>query len=96
MSVNLYNSEGYFDPTAYAALSRIEQEAKSTAFKPLVFICSPFAGDRQRNAERARKKLTKNAPTVAEMFEAEAAEAEAKAGAEDGAEAEAATKAGAV
>ena len=55
MSVNLYNSEGYLDPTAYAALTRIEQEAKRTAFKPLVFICSPFAGDRERNAERARR-----------------------------------------
>lgn len=54
MSVNLYNSEGYLDPTAYEALSRIEQEAKRTAYKPLVFICSPFAGDMVRNAERAR------------------------------------------
>lgn len=54
MSVNLYNSEGYLDPTAYEALSRIEQEAKRTAYKPLVFICSPFAGDMVRNAERTR------------------------------------------
>lgn len=54
MSVNLYNSEGYLDPTAYEALSRIEQEAKRTAYKPLVFICSPFAGDMVCNAERAR------------------------------------------
>lgn len=54
MSVNLYNSEGYLDPTAYEALSRIEQEVKRTAYKPLVFICSPFAGDMVRNAERAR------------------------------------------
>lgn len=54
MSVNLYNSEGYLDPTAYEALSRIEQEAKRTAYKPLVFICSSFAGDMVRNAERAR------------------------------------------
>ena len=55
MSVSLYNSEGYYDPTAYAALTRIEQEAKRTSFKPLVFICSPFAGDREHNAERARR-----------------------------------------
>lgn len=54
MSVNLYNAERYLDPTAYEALTNIEREAKRTAYKPLVFICSPFAGDRRRNTERAR------------------------------------------
>ena len=54
MSANLYNSEGYYDPTAYEALSHIEREAKKTAYKPLVFICSPYAGDIERNTERAR------------------------------------------
>lgn len=52
--VNLYNAERYFDPTAYEALTHIEQEAKRTDYKPLVYICSPFAGDIQRNTERAR------------------------------------------
>lgn len=52
--VNLYNAERYHDPTAYEALTNIEREAKRTAFKPLVFVCSPFAGDTQRNIERAR------------------------------------------
>ena len=42
--VNLYNAERYLDPTAYEALMNIEREAKRTAYKPLVFICSPFAG----------------------------------------------------
>lgn len=55
MSANLYNSEGYYDPTAYEALSRIEQEAKKTAYRPLVFICSPYAGNIKRNTERARE-----------------------------------------
>ena len=55
MSANLYNSEGYYDPTAYEALSRIEREAKKTAYRPLVFICSPYAGDIERNTERARE-----------------------------------------
>ncbi len=55
MSANLYNSEGYYDPTAYEALSHIEREAKKTAYKPLVFICSPYAGDIERNTERARE-----------------------------------------
>ena len=54
MSVNLYNAERYYDPTAYEALTNIEQAAKRKGFRPLVFICSPFAGDCFRNAERAR------------------------------------------
>lgn len=55
MSVNLYNSEGYVDPTAYEALTRIEQEAKRTAYKPLVYICSPYAGNIPRNTAQARE-----------------------------------------
>lgn len=38
MSVNKRNSEGYFDPTAYEALSKIEREAKQVrAYRPLVY-----------------------------------------------------------
>lgn len=48
------NSEGYPDPTAYEALLRIELEAKASAFRPLVFICSPFAGDIIGNTEKVR------------------------------------------
>ncbi len=48
------NSEGYPDPTAYEALLRIELSAKASAFRPLVFICSPFAGDITGNTEKAR------------------------------------------
>lgn len=54
MKVNLYNTERYFDPTAYEALVRIEEAARKTAYKPLVYICSPYAGDTERNAEKAR------------------------------------------
>ncbi len=36
-------------------LTHIEQEAKRTAYKPLVFICSPYAGNIRRNTERARE-----------------------------------------
>ena len=55
MSVNLYNSEGYLDATVYEALSNMEQEARHTVYRPLVFICSPFAGDMEGNAARARE-----------------------------------------
>lgn len=54
MSINKYNSEGYIDLTAYEALAAIEKEGKKSAFKPLVFICSPFAGDTQYNISKAR------------------------------------------
>lgn len=54
MSINKFNPEGYPDPTVYEALTHIEREAKKKAFKPLVFICSPFAGKMQRNIQRAR------------------------------------------
>lgn len=55
MSVNLYNLEGYLDATVYEALSNMEQEARRTVYRPLVFICSPFAGDMEGNAARARE-----------------------------------------
>lgn len=54
MSVNKFNQEGYFDPTPYEALTAIEKEVKKSTFKPLVFICSPFAGDVDYNISKAR------------------------------------------
>ncbi len=54
MSINKFNPEGYFDPTPYEALMAIEEEAKKSKFKPLVYICSPFAGDIDFNISRAR------------------------------------------
>ena len=55
MGVNMFNAERYYDPTAYEALTRIEQEAKKAAFRPIVYICSPFSGDTETNTEKARK-----------------------------------------
>lgn len=49
MSVNLYNSEGYLDPTAYEAIKNIEKEKK------IVFICSPFKDDIEVNTARAKR-----------------------------------------
>ena len=50
MSISKYNSEGYPDPTAYGALSSIESETHALrAFRPIVYICSPFAGDIEKN-----------------------------------------------
>lgn len=50
------NSEGYFDPTAYEALTKIEREAKQArAFRPLVYICSPLSGNIAANQRSARR-----------------------------------------
>ncbi len=54
MSINKFNSEGYYDPTTYEALTNIAREEKQKAFMPLVFICSPFAGDVERNVAKAQ------------------------------------------
>ena len=55
MSIDKFNSERYYDPTAYEALSAIEKEEQSLrAFRPIVYICSPYAGDVPHNVENAR------------------------------------------
>lgn len=49
-----YNAEGYYDPTAYEALSRIEREERKTNYRPLVYICSPYSGNVDFNVTNAR------------------------------------------
>lgn len=51
--VSYRNQEGYADPTAFYALSHIEDDAKK--YRPLVYICSPFAGDMEGNTAKAKK-----------------------------------------
>ena len=55
MSVSKFNHEGYYDPTAYEALSAIETEERRARFRPVVYVCSPFSGDPAGNAEKARR-----------------------------------------
>lgn len=55
MSVSKFNHEGYYDPTAYEALSTIESEERRVRFRPVVYVCSPFSGDPAGNAEKARR-----------------------------------------
>ena len=57
MGINMKNAEGYYDPTPHKALSNITREEKAAAkaaFKPLVYICSPFSGDIENNNKRTR------------------------------------------
>ena len=61
MGISKLNGEGYHDLTAYEALSAVEREAvsrtpvKNKLYRPLVFICSPLAGNIERNLENARR-----------------------------------------
>lgn len=56
--VSKYNSEGYRDPVVYEALTRVEAEERAAgtaaAYRPLVYICSPYAGDIEKNTCKAR------------------------------------------
>ena len=58
MSVSKFNNEGYYDPVVYEALTKVEAEERAAraaaAYRPLVYICSPYAGDIERNTYRAR------------------------------------------
>ena len=53
-----FNAEGYYDPVTYKALSRIEKEEraarKAASFKPVVYVCSPYSRDIERNTANAR------------------------------------------
>ncbi len=51
MEVGRFNSEGYSDPVPYEAL----RNADDKKYRPLVYICSPYSGDTERNAMRARR-----------------------------------------
>ena len=57
MSVDLRNSEGYADPTAFEALSAIERGERQAlrAFRPIIYVCSPYAGDVESNIKAARR-----------------------------------------
>lgn len=56
MNTDKFNSEHYYDPTAYLAMATVTKEEKETRiFRPLVYICSPFAGDIDENIKATRR-----------------------------------------
>ena len=56
MSIDKYNAEGYYDPTAYEAMTIIEKEERALrAFRPIIYICSPYAGETESNIKAAQK-----------------------------------------
>lgn len=59
MSGAYRNSEGYFDPTAGEAIRNVTRGERGLkggkSYRPLVFICSPYAGDTKRHTLAARR-----------------------------------------
>lgn len=67
MRFSKYNHEGYHDPTVYEAFTGIEEERKQekqavkqlrasyAVYRPIVYICSPYAGDVKQNVRRHRR-----------------------------------------
>ena len=53
MNINKRNKEGYLDLTCYQALTNVAA-AEKPPYRPLVYVCSPFAGDTETNINRAR------------------------------------------
>ena len=53
MRISYFNSEHYPDPTPYEAVKSMEKELFK--YRPIVFICSPYAGDIDVNTENARR-----------------------------------------
>lgn len=52
------NNEGYPDPTAAEAIRRVvrdQKHRKRMGYMPIVYICSPFAGDTDTNIRAARR-----------------------------------------
>ena len=54
MTDDIKNSEGYHDPTPYKALKNVGNGSRPP-FMPLVYICSPYSGDVEKNCERTRR-----------------------------------------
>ena len=57
MGISRSNREGSSHPPSHAALSGIRREERAArrAYRPLVYICSPFAGDIEGNTQKARR-----------------------------------------
>ena len=50
------NQEAYQDLTPYSAVADIESKLKKAReYRPLVYVCSPFAGDTAENVKNARR-----------------------------------------
>lgn len=63
LKYNKFNHEGYYDPTPYQAFTNMEMERRAARqvltaghrnYRPMVYICSPYADDILNNERKAR------------------------------------------
>lgn len=54
MNQEKYNASGVYDPTTYAALEKVSLE-EDVEKRPVVYICSPLAGNIERNLANAKR-----------------------------------------
>ncbi len=53
--MDIHNKEGYIDKTPYEAIKALERQVKPHfSYHPMVYICSPYAGDIEENVRNAR------------------------------------------
>lgn len=53
--MDIHNKEGYIDKTPYEAIKALERQGKPHfSYHPMVYICSPYAGDIEENVRNAR------------------------------------------
>lgn len=57
MNLTKFNADGYYNSTACEALTAVEKDEKAAAkaFRPLVYICSPYSGNVENNIKSARR-----------------------------------------
>ena len=66
MKISKFNHEGYYDPTPYLAFQNIPDPAEEAwkekqrrdrlaKYRPMVYICSPYAGDVEASVAKARR-----------------------------------------
>ena len=54
MNQEKYNASGAYDPVTFAALEKVSMEEEARKW-PVVYICSPLAGDVKRNLANAKR-----------------------------------------
>lgn len=49
MNTDTRNAEGYMDLTAYKAIRKVH------AYRPVIYVCSPYAGEVEKNKDQAKR-----------------------------------------
>ncbi len=49
MNTDTRNAEGYMDLTAYKAIRKVH------AYRPVIYVCSPYAGEVEKNTDQAKR-----------------------------------------